>query len=95
MCVQFRDHRLNRSEEIRLKSVAGGIFGRFSNFDNCRPEVAGDVMSGAALVYVGVDVPTKFGDSRSSRSRDIRLPHFVTDDEAHLAFCLKNTKKDL
>ena len=40
------------------------IFGHFSNFDNCRSEVAGDVKSGAALDYVGMDVPDKFGDSR-------------------------------
>ena len=32
-CVQFRDPRSNRSEKIQPKSVGGGIFGRFSNFD--------------------------------------------------------------
>ena len=28
-----------------------------------------------------MDVLLNFGDSRSNRSRDIRLPYFVTDDE--------------
>ena len=28
-----------------------------------------------------MDVAVKFGDSRPKRSRDIRLPHFVTDVE--------------
>ena len=29
----------------------------------------------------GSKVPVKFGVSRSNRSRDIRLPHFVTNDD--------------
>ena len=40
-----------------------------------RPEVVSDVISGANVGQVGMDVPVKFGD----RARDIRLPHFVTD----------------
>ena len=63
-CVKFRVPLFNRSGEIQPKTVRCGIFGRFSNFDNCRPEVAGNVISGAALVHVGVDVPTKLGDYR-------------------------------
>ena len=55
-CLQFCEPRLNRSEEIPRKVVGGGIFGRFFNFDKCRLEVAGDVIAGAALVYVGMDV---------------------------------------
>ena len=31
----------------------------------------------------GMKVPVKFGDSRSSRSRDIRLPHFVRATPAY------------
>ena len=38
-------------------------------------------MSGADAELGGMDVHVKFGDSGSNRSRDIRLPHFVTDDE--------------
>ena len=45
----------------------------FSNFKKCRPEVAGDVIFGAALAYVGVDVRAKLGDSRLNRGRIIRL----------------------
>ena len=29
---------------------------------------------------VGTDVPVKFGDSRSNRSRDIRTAYFVMDE---------------
>ena len=36
-----------------------------------RPEVVGDVISGANVGQVGVDVPVKFGDSSSNSSRDI------------------------
>ena len=39
-----------------------GIFGRFSNFYNCRPEVSGNVISNAALNHVGIDVLAKLGD---------------------------------
>ena len=42
--------------------------------DNFRPEVVSDVIS------VGLDVPVKFGDSRSSRSRIIWLLHVATND---------------
>ena len=45
--------------------------------DNFRSEEASDVISGANVEQVGLNVHVKFGDSRSNRSRDIRLPHFV------------------
>ena len=38
-------------------------------------------MSGVVVDLTGLKVPIKFGDSRSNRSRDIRLPHFVTNDD--------------
>ena len=38
------------------KVVGCGIFGRFSNLAKCRPEAAGDVISGTTLEYVGMDV---------------------------------------
>ena len=49
------------------------------------PEVASDVMSGMDVEQVGMNGHVKFGDFRSNRSRDTRLPHFVTDenDERH------------
>ena len=31
--------------------------------DRKQPEVAGDVVSGVAIEYIGVDVRAKFGDS--------------------------------
>ena len=39
------------------KTVGCGIFGRFSNLDKCRPEVAGTVLD-----YVGADMCASFGD---------------------------------
>ena len=39
-----------------------------------------DVMSSVVVDPNGVKVRVKFGDSRSNRSRNIRLPHFVTND---------------
>ena len=44
-----------RATNLRPKAVAGGIFGRFANFDKYRPEVAGDVISGVAVDYIGMD----------------------------------------
>ena len=45
--------------------------------DNFRPEVASDVISGVDVELAGMNVPVKFGDSMSNRSRDIRVLHFV------------------
>ena len=44
-------------------------FWPFSNFDKCRPEVAGDVVSSVALVYVDADVHAKYGDLIASCNR--------------------------
>ena len=40
----------------------------------------GDVISGVFVDPTGVKVPGKFVNSRLNRSREIRLPHFVTND---------------
>ena len=57
----------NRSaSRIQPKAVNCGIIG-----DKCRPEVAGDVMSG--VDQVGVDVHVKFGDSLLNSGRLIHL----------------------
>ena len=48
--------------------------------DNVRSEVDSDLISGVVIGQVGMDVHVAFGDSRPSFSRDIRLPHFVTDE---------------
>ena len=51
----------------------------FHVFAICRrPEIDNDVISGQDVDNVGVDVHIKFGDSRSSRFRDIRGADFVT-----------------
>ena len=42
------------------------------------------------VVYTtGVKVRLRFGDSRSNRPRDIRLPHFVTDEQT-TKLCAQN-----
>ena len=43
-------------------------------------EEVGDVISGANVGQMGMDIPVKYGDSSSNGSRDIRLPHFVTNN---------------
>ena len=63
-----------RATRIRPKAV---IIGRFSNVDNFRPEVRSDIISGMVVGPMGVKASVKLGDSRSNRSRDIRLPQFV------------------
>ena len=63
------------------KEVGYGIFDRCSNLDKRRPEVAVDVIFSVAVQQVGLGVCVKFGDSRSNRSQDIRLLHFVTNDD--------------
>ena len=41
-----------------------------------------DVMLGVVVDRTGMKVRVKLGDSRSNRSPDIRLSHFVTNDNA-------------
>ena len=57
------------------------LFGCFSNVNNFRPEVCSDAMSSAVADSTGAKVPVELADSRLSRSRDTRLPHFVTNDD--------------
>ena len=94
--VKFGDPRLNLSRDITPEAVLGGIFDVFCC--NFRPEVVSDVVSGANVGQVGMDVHAKFCDSGSNGSQDIRLPHIVTNDDddghhiraKHLnPFCLK------
>ena len=54
-CVQLCDPRLNSTQSRRRWH----FWPFFSNFDKCQPEVVVDVISGAALVYVGMDVRAK------------------------------------
>ena len=69
-----------RATKIRPKAVCGVIFRRLFHC-SFRPEVVGDVISGADVGQVGMNVPVKFGDSSSNGSRDIqqrsrRMRHF-------------------
>ena len=53
--------------------MGSGIFGRFPNFDKCHSEVAGDVISGVAVEYVGMDVSATFSESGLNSGRIILL----------------------
>ena len=57
--------------KILHKAVEGGILDLFSNFEKFQPEVADDVISGADVEQLGMDVRIQFGDCGSYRSRDI------------------------
>ena len=74
MPVKFGDSSSNDHSE----TVGGGIFNRFVNFNNCQLEVVSDVISGVVVDPTGMKASVNFGDSRSNRSRDIRLLHLVT-----------------
>ena len=63
MSTYWLGQQKSHSTKIRPKAVGGGILGRFSNVDKCRPEVAGDVIFGTAVDLVGMDVSAKCGDS--------------------------------
>ena len=47
---------------------------------NFRPAADNDVISGAAVDNVGMDVPVKVGDSRSNDFRDIQGADFVSNE---------------
>ena len=51
------------------------------NVDKYRSKAYGDVISGVVVDSTGETVPVKLDDSRSNRSRDILLPHYVTNDD--------------
>jgi len=64
MPVKFGDSSSNGSRDIQQRSRPIGHFRQFFNFDNCRPEVVSDVISGTADQDVGMDVCANFRDSR-------------------------------
>ena len=74
--------RCNHIEQcqFRLKPSEASFLALFANVDNFRPEVHSDAISGGIVDPTGVNVPVKFRDSRSNRSRYIRLPHFAMND---------------
>ena len=80
--------RLNCSPEIQQEAAGGGIFDRFSNFDKCKRDVAGDFVSSMAVGQVGVNVAAKFGDYMLSNGRIIRLLGW--SDAFHALFAVFN-----
>ena len=78
--VKFGDRRINLSREIPPEAVCGGIFDGFFR-GSFRPDVVSDVISGVVVDPTDVKISAKFCDSRSNCSRDIRLPHFVTNSD--------------
>ena len=81
--IKFRDLSLNRSREIPLEAASCGIFDSFFRY-NFRPEVDHDVISGVAVDTVGMDVPVKFGDSRSNGFQYIQGANFVSNQTNEL-----------
>ena len=71
--VKYRNPPLNRSREIRPKAVECGVFGRFSIFDKCRPEVPGDVISDMSMGPTVADKRVKSGSPGTSSSRQMPL----------------------
>ena len=67
---------------IYVESVGGAIIGRISNVDDFRSEGASDVMPDVVIGHTRYEgCLYKAGESRSNRSRDMRLPQFVTNDD--------------
>ena len=67
-------------------------------FRTSTTSVYSDVICGLFVDPTGVKARVKFGDSRTNRFLDIRLPHFVTNDNdnndhaSRGAFCLKTVE---
>ena len=51
--------------------------------NNIRLEIVSDVVSGVAVVSVGMDVHVKFCDFRSNGSRDIRGANCVSNEQTN------------
>ena len=63
--MKFGDPRINLSRaKFHLKLSEAAFSTVFSNFDNCQPEVVGDVISSMVDEDVGMDVCANFGYSR-------------------------------
>ena len=88
--VKFDDHSLNCSREIPPEAVDGAFF--IVSPYNFRTEVCSDVISSVNVDNVGMDVPIKFGHSRSNGFRDIREAHFASDERT-LAEAYPNSAK--
>ena len=62
-----------RTTKIQPKAVGGGIVGRYSNFDKCLSQSAGDFISSVAVEEVGTDVRATFGEAGLNSGRIIRF----------------------
>ena len=47
--TNWLDQAKRRATKIQPKAIGGPIFGRFSNFDKCRPGVGGDIVPGLSM----------------------------------------------
>ena len=74
-----------RATKICPKRSKAAFSVAFSNFDKCPQEVAGDVIPGAALVDVGMDVRVIFSDFRLNSGQVIRL--FDRPDPFYALLC--------
>ena len=77
-CVKFDHPRFSRSREIPPESVGSGIFDSF--FVTTSDRKYNDVISGVAVDNDSVDVPVKFGDSKSNGFWAIRGADFVSNE---------------
>ena len=55
--------------KIRSTAAGIGIFGRFSNFDKCRSEVARDVMAALAAPCVSMNIRSTFREYGANSGR--------------------------
>ena len=72
VCANFGDSRLKPSESSFSAHFRTSITSDWKY---------SDVISSVVVEPTGMKVRVKFGDSSSNRSRDIRLPHFVTNND--------------
>ena len=79
--LKCRDPGLNRSRQNPPESRLGRHFDRFPNVDSFRPETDSDFLYGVVVEPSGVKDLVNFDDSRSNRSRDIRLLHLVANSD--------------
>ena len=89
--VNFHDPRLNSSGEIPPKP-SEAVFSTVSPY-NFRLEVDNDVISGTGIDNVGMDVPVKFGDSRSNGFRNIRGADFTSNERTNIGEAYTNSAK--
>ena len=77
---------------ISPEAVRGGIFDCLFPY-NFRPEADNDIISGKAVDNAGMDVPTKFDDSRSNGFQDIRGADFVSNERRNNGEAYPNSVK--